>query len=61
MPRESGVLAGISADIDREMRLVDVNPEINHTSEDDLSRAFHERQYRSVLVFTFSRVSSLGR
>ena len=61
MPRESGVLAGISADIDREMRLVDVNPEINHTSEDDLSRALQERQCRSVLANTYSSVASLRR
>ena len=40
MLRESGALAGISAYIGREARLVDVNPQINDTSDDFWARTF---------------------
>lgn len=40
MLRDSGALAGISAYIGREARLVDVNPQINNTSDDFWARTF---------------------
>ena len=40
MLRDSGALAGISAYIGREARLVDVNPQINNPSDDFWARTF---------------------